>query len=223
MEVTLTLNEEHSPTPSSLRRTAAPLLEKIEAAIQVLLSKLRHETHAEGDMAQIHAIADAIEQLKAARAAIEDNVEDAIAALVTVGAKDDVAYVSTKGLRTIVVEVTEGMIRQNLLTLTPARKKGQVRLGEKFSITLSDGKSFETDLCNPGNRLRERSIIRWFYETEKVKAGEEVALLEVERGKWKLLRGDHPEAAGFIPKSVSASIEFDSTHHQSPVRPLPLP
>lgn len=95
---------------------------------------------------------------------------------------------SKTGLRQIEVEITAGMIRQNLLSLTSARKRGVVRIGEKFKIRLPDGASFETDLCEPGNKLRERGWVGHFYKTQGIGEGENVIVQETAPGEWELTR-----------------------------------
>lgn len=93
-----------------------------------------------------------------------------------------------KRLRRIRSEISQGEINQNLLTLTAARKRGHIRMGEHFKIRLPDGQEFETELVNPGNRLRERGWIREFYRQQQIKAGDFVVLEEIEPSLWTLSR-----------------------------------
>jgi hypothetical protein len=90
------------------------------------------------------------------------------------------------GIRELVVKVTQGMINQNLLTLTDGIDQGIVRIGEKFIIELPSGERFQTELLPTGNKLRERGKIRQFYQDENVQAGESVLLTEITPGRWQL-------------------------------------
>lgn len=89
-------------------------------------------------------------------------------------------------LRRIRIEVSKGMINQSLLTLTPARNKNLVRLGERFEVELPDGTVFSTQLIEPGNKLRERSRIKSFYLAHDIKPGDSVFFFETAPGHWKL-------------------------------------
>lgn len=97
-----------------------------------------------------------------------------------------------KRLRRIRSEITQGEINQNLLTLTSARKRGHIRIGEHFKIRMPDGQEFETELVHPGNRLRERGWIREFYRQQGIKPGDFVVLEEIEPGIWKLNKDTSP-------------------------------
>lgn len=89
-------------------------------------------------------------------------------------------------LRLINVTVTEGMIRNSMLTLSAAVRAGTLKLGESLSIRTPRGTTFETIVKRPGNRLQERRHIREFYEEEEVSAGDTVVLKEKEPGVWAL-------------------------------------
>ncbi len=89
--------------------------------------------------------------------------------------------------RTIEVHVTQGMINQNLLTLTEALRERKVRDREKFLITaLPSGDKFATDLAPAGNKLRERGYIGKFYRDTKVIVDDIVLLQETAPGQWEL-------------------------------------
>jgi hypothetical protein len=90
------------------------------------------------------------------------------------------------GLRSITLEVTEGMINQNIISLTAARKLGVVYLGERMKIELPDGTEFETEVIEPGNRLRERGLIRAFFQKENIAPAEKILLAEQSHGNWRL-------------------------------------
>lgn len=94
-------------------------------------------------------------------------------------------------IREIAVEISQGMINQNLLTLTDAVKKGLIRLSEKMVIeTLPSGNTFETELMANGNKLRERGKIGKFYREAAVRAGDAIVLREVTPGRWQLRKSD---------------------------------
>jgi len=92
----------------------------------------------------------------------------------------------SEGLRKIELEVTEGMLRQSLLSMTRAKKANLVKVGEQFTITVPSGEQFTTDLIDPGNKLRERGRIRAFYEAHQIKAGDHVVLKETEKNRWTM-------------------------------------
>ncbi|HQY04509.1 MAG: hypothetical protein KA257_10925 [Opitutaceae bacterium] len=98
----------------------------------------------------------------------------------------------TKRLRRIRTQITQGEINQNLLTLTSARKRGHIRLGETFKIKLPDGQDFETELVQPGNKLRERGLIGGFYRQQVIKTGDYVLMEETEPGVWTLTKETPP-------------------------------
>jgi hypothetical protein len=78
---------------------------------------------------------------------------------------------SAGSLRELAVEVTEGMIRQNLLTLTPHVKRGRIKPGEQLVVeAIPSGERFQTELLEQGNRLRARGEIARFYKDANVSA-----------------------------------------------------
>ena len=99
-------------------------------------------------------------------------------------------------IRELPIEVTDGMIRQNLLTLTPHIKRGKIRIGDHLVIeALPSGERFQTELLDKGNKLRARGEIARFYREAKVKAGDYVVLSEVASGRWTLKKAP-PEKYG---------------------------
>lgn len=111
------------------------------------------------------------------------------------GFSTDTEETSAGRLRRIEIEVSEGMLNQSLLNLTAARRRGVVKLGETFKIRLPDNTEFETQLINPGNKLRERGWIREFYGKCEITAGQRVVLQEVEPGVWTLAPAPEPKVA----------------------------
>ena len=90
-------------------------------------------------------------------------------------------------IRALSVEVTQGMINQNLLTLTPHVKAGTIRVGDRLIIVaLPSGDQFQTELLVNGNKLQERGKIAKFYRDAGVRAGDVVQLTEVNPGHWQL-------------------------------------
>jgi uncharacterized protein (DUF3084 family) len=87
----------------------------------------------------------------------------------------------------MVIEVTQGMINQNLLTLTDHVRVGRIRPGAELKIEAKpSGRRFSTDLLSNGNRLRERGEIASFYRDARVRAGDRVLLTEVSPNHWTL-------------------------------------
>jgi hypothetical protein len=94
-------------------------------------------------------------------------------------------------IRELVIEVTQGMINQNLLTLSDHMRRGTIRSGEKLNIEAQpSGDRFETELLASGNKLRERGRIAGFYRDAGVRAGDCVVLRELTPGHWQLKKAD---------------------------------
>jgi hypothetical protein len=92
-----------------------------------------------------------------------------------------------EGLRHIEIEVTQGMINQNLLVLTEWVNRGVINVGETLAIEcLPSGERFSTDVIEQGKKLRERGAIGRFYATAHVRAGDRVRLSEFAPLRWKL-------------------------------------
>ncbi len=93
------------------------------------------------------------------------------------------------GDRQLVIRVSEGMIKQNLLTLTEPVKSGRIADGERLAIeALPSGDHFQTELLPSGHKLRERGRIAKFYRDTGVQAGDFVVLSEITPGHWQLKR-----------------------------------
>jgi hypothetical protein len=90
-------------------------------------------------------------------------------------------------LRELPVEVTAGMIRQNLLTLTKQIRQGRIAIGEDLTIeSQPSGERFRTQLLPKGNKLQERGAIARFYRDAGVRDGDFVVLTEVAPKQWTL-------------------------------------
>jgi hypothetical protein len=98
---------------------------------------------------------------------------------------------SVLGQRELLIEVSQGMINQNLLTLTEPLKRGQIRIGEELIIeAMPSGERFKTQVMTNGNKLQERGAIGRFYREAGVSAGDRVILREMSRGNWRLLKNE---------------------------------
>jgi len=102
-----------------------------------------------------------------------------------------------EGQRRIEVEITQGMINQNLLVLTDAVNRGIVNVGETLALEcMPSGERFSTEVIEQGKKLRERGAIGRFYAAARVRAGDCVKLSEVGPRRWRLerLSGASPSA-----------------------------
>ncbi len=94
-------------------------------------------------------------------------------------------------LREMPVEVTQGMLNQNLLTLTEHVKRQRIQPGEELLIEAApSGDRFRTDLVVNGNKLRERGAIARFYREAGVSAGDFVELVETAPHQWVLRKAE---------------------------------
>lgn len=92
-----------------------------------------------------------------------------------------------EGLRRIEVEITQGMINQNLLVLTDSVNRGIVNVGEALALEcVPSGERFSTEVIEQGKKLRERGAIGRFYATARVRAGDSVRMSEVALRRWRL-------------------------------------
>ena len=90
-------------------------------------------------------------------------------------------------MRQLPVEVTDGMTRQNLLTLTPHLKSAKVKVGEQFVTEAQpSGRRFATTLLEKGNKLQGRGEIARFYRDANLNGGDCVLLTEAAPGRWTL-------------------------------------
>jgi hypothetical protein len=90
-------------------------------------------------------------------------------------------------LRELPVEVSAGMIRQNLLTLTRHVKQRRIRISDELTIEAQpSGERFQTQLLEKGNKLRERGAIARFYRDAGVSPGDFVVLSETAPSRWTL-------------------------------------
>jgi len=162
----------------------------IEARIELLEDYLDHK-FAEATDAQYGRYLikqyDRLESAKKLLVALQGTIEEVLLDEHLRSYRESGRGNSTKPrLRTISISVTEGMINQNLLTLTDAKKRGHVEENESFTITPDGGEQFKTSLVNPGNRLQKRGPIAAFYKQHNVEDGDRVVLREVEPSVWTL-------------------------------------
>ena len=127
-----------------------------------------------------------LEELKQQHAAIQQRIASLSGADVAESLSAEKEHANGV-LRELPIEVTGGIKRQNLLTLTPHVKRGKIKVGEQLIIeALLSGEKFQTELLEQGNRLRARSEIAQFYRDAKVNEGDYVLLSEVASGRWTL-------------------------------------
>lgn len=104
---------------------------------------------------------------------------------------------SGQNLRRLPVQVTGGMIRQNLLTLTEHVKHSRINVGETMFIEVQPfGEKFQTTLLKNSYKLQERGAIGRFYQYAQIREGDVVVLIETAPGKWVLQRGEPGEWDG---------------------------
>lgn len=89
--------------------------------------------------------------------------------------------------RPLRIEVSEGMIRQNLFTLTAGVKRGLMKARQEIQIQLPNGDLLTSKIMPPGNRLQERGRIRRLYLEYSVKSGDFITLEKLESGVWKMM------------------------------------
>jgi hypothetical protein len=187
------------PTPNAIRAAVTELHELLGEQIEMMMEQIKFQTRPSGDLDWIKHCAEKSQLLQHHQAALKELEEDAVDVLFnTLSFESDDVEVAGGGLRTITVEVSQGMLNQHLLTLTDARRQRVVHLGEKFKIQLTDGTEFTTELCDPGNKLRERGLIRRFYDEAKITAGDKVILKETSKGNWRLLSENSAEGAEIV-------------------------
>jgi hypothetical protein len=172
---------------NEIRANFAEIQEQASEIISYVTDSMAGEARVGGNMDWVQHCAKTVESLNRDQEAlleIERRLVDVLEN--TLGFESDKFGVSPAGLRELTIEVSQGMINQHLLTLTHAKRLGKVKLGEEFNITLPDGTNFTTDLCDPGNKLRERGLIRQFYEKAGIKDGDKALLSETSPGAWQL-------------------------------------
>ncbi len=90
-------------------------------------------------------------------------------------------------LRRLPIRVSEGMIRQNLLTFTEHIKRGRIQVEEEMMIEVRPtGARFPSKVLQNGNRLQERGEIGRFYRSAGVQDGDIVVLTETKPNEWTL-------------------------------------
>ena len=200
-------------TVNEVRSSALSLQEHLEAMIDMLTALIRDEAHPDGNMVWLQECAQEVELLKADLRSLEGIREHAVSVLTnSLSFEADSVGVAASGLRIMKIEISQGMINQSLLTLTDAKRRGLVRDGEKFTIQLPDGTKFDTELCEPGNKLRERGMIRKFYEDTKMEPGFKVIMTEISRGVWSLL----PEMNDEERAKSKMIFDYDATNKPPP-------
>lgn len=165
--------------PGTIERLMAQTMNKIsEAAARQDLSVLEMQTKR----------ASALKQMKEQIAAIQNN-------LIRFMDGNNGAELPSKhlplGQREVTIHVSQGMINQNLLTLTDPIRRGQLRAEEEMTIEAQpSGEKFTSVIMTQGNKLRERGAIGRFYREAKVHDGDSVTLREIRPGHWTLAKAN---------------------------------
>ena len=169
-------------------------------------------------IAKLRSIGERLQEILTSTLGFEDGYLDKLESMnakIDATLQDASTAKTIKRARKIRTPVTQGEINQNLLTLTDARKRGLIRIGEPLKIRLPDGQQFETELVHPGNKLRERGRIGEFYRQNKIKPGDHILLEETEPGVWTLSK----EASSITPtpqiiKATTQASETGYSHSQ---------
>lgn len=185
-----------SETLDAFKQIEADIHERMEIAMLMIRNNAEEFSHEDRKMmveliSNILASYKNLEKLKSHLDQIKDYLAQSSVELnlsYSEGAStfSDILNSSKDNTRRIEVKLTNGMINQNLLTLTQACKKGIVRLNEKFKLTMPDGESIATELVSPGNRLKERGAFGRLYRQEEAKHGDKVILKEESKGHWQV-------------------------------------
>ncbi len=106
---------------------------------------------------------------------------------------------SHRGQRELLIRVSQGMIAQNLLTLTEHINRGRIKIGETLVIEPQpEGEKFKTEVLASGNKLQERGAIGKFYRKAGIQDGDYVVLSEISSGQWQLRKAmatERPEVS----------------------------
>jgi len=175
-------------------------LEGMQDIAESMFLEINHRDQIEVARVLLEEI-DGVKKLKTAAERLREGMEELRDRLGISGGSLNICNSKNKGgLRTIKIEITDGMIRQSLLSMTDAKKRGLVKVGEQFQLKMPGGLAFETELIEPGNKLRERGRIKAFYDEHKIKPGDFVVLKEIEPGTWDIGFQHHGEALDDIFK-----------------------
>jgi len=139
-----------------------------------------------------------LEDLKQQHETIQQRLANLTSGIPAITAATTKAQPQANGkIRELAIEVTDGMIRQNLLTLTPHVKRGKIKIGEELTIeAIPSGERFVTVLLQNGNKLRARGEIAQFYRDARVNSGDYVVLTEISPSRWTLAKAT-PGKYGF--------------------------
>jgi len=99
---------------------------------------------------------------------------------------DEIADNTSIARRPIIITITDGMLRQHLLTLTKAIKTKRMSIGQRITLLLPNEEKFSSVILAQGNRLQERSLVRKFYIENKIKSGDLLQLHDVETDTWRI-------------------------------------
>ncbi|MDF9834317.1 hypothetical protein M2103_002562 [Ereboglobus sp. PH5-5] len=91
------------------------------------------------------------------------------------------------------IKITEGMIRQNLLTFTKPIKKGKLKAGQKM-ILETKSEIVESEIIQPGNKLRERGAVGRLYRESHAQPNDLLILTRIgqkEENRWQVTIKPH--------------------------------
>ena len=91
--------------------------------------------------------------------------------------------------KSVVLEVTDGALRQNYLSLTKIRQHNLIPTnGEEFLVETSVGLSFRTKVSDNGNWLAARGKTGHFYRKAGLKGGDKILWSEIGPYKYHLAK-----------------------------------
>lgn len=88
----------------------------------------------------------------------------------------------------IEIKITEGMIRQNLMTFTKPVKRKRLKVGQKI-ILETKSETIESEIIEPGNKLRERGAVGRLYRESHAQPNDLLVLTPMgpkEENRWQV-------------------------------------
>lgn len=171
-------------------------LRRVEARIKAVEEKLIGKVKAAADGGSRRMLVIATRQLQEIEA-VHESLRHAYRRLDALEEAAGIEAPAREGnfQRHLHVLVTEGMIKNQRLTLTQQVRAMDLRVGEKMEITLrptdnpADDKTVLTEVMEQGKKLKCRGPINWFYKRAGTKPNTYVVLQETTPGQWILLPG----------------------------------
>jgi hypothetical protein len=162
------------------------ILNRIDALMDETMTKIA-EAASKQDLAALEDLTRRAAELKQMKEQISA-IDTRLCSMQGDQPESNLAAKPEAGLRPdIEIEVSQGMINQNLLTLTDALRRGTIRAGEEMTIEAFPSRErFRTHVMSSGNKLQERGAVGRFFREAQVSAGDHVLLEETSPGKWSL-------------------------------------